>query len=177
MPAFPDLTDADIAGLQAWLESLCPPGAASGADLFAGNCADCHGADAGGAGAAPNVRCATRVADAVTIGRGAAMPSFPDLVTADVSAVIAYLDQLCTTYGRTGDALWAGNCSTCHGATAHGGRNGLGVAGPDVACTETGDYAEAVRFGGDGMPRFPALDPADVSAIVSFVRGTFCTGG
>jgi cytochrome c553 len=123
------------------------------------------------------VRCATRVADAVAVGRGAAMPSFPDLVTADASAVIAYLDRLCTTYGRTGDAPYAGDCSTCHGATARGGRNGLGVAAPEIACAETGDYAETVRSGGDGMPRFPALDDTDASAIAAFVRGAFCTGG
>ena len=77
---------------------------------------------------------------------------------------------------RSGGSLYAGNCSTCHGAPARGGRNGLGVSGPDIACTESADYQEKVRYGGDGMPPFPALTDPNVGAIMSYVRGDFCTG-
>jgi mono/diheme cytochrome c family protein len=174
MPPLPALSDAEIALIQSFLDGLCPPGTGGGAELYGANCAYCHGADANGASGAPSVRCATRVADAVEQGRGAAMPAFPQLATADVSAVTAYLDLLCTTYGRTGDELYAGNCATCHGATAHGGRNALGVSGPGIACASSGDYAETVRSGDDRMPAFPALTDTDVSAIVAYVRGQFC---
>jgi mono/diheme cytochrome c family protein len=176
MPAFPAMSEADVALVQGYLEGLCPPGTASGEDLYAGNCATCHGAEAGGAGDAPGIRCATRVVDAVQIGRGARMPSFPALVGVDIGSVDGFLAGLCVRYGRTGADLWAGNCSTCHGATANGGRNGLGVRGPEIQCTGAGDYREKVQQGEDGMPAFPALGPGDVDAIVSFVHGSYCPG-
>ena len=177
MPAFSNLSDADIGKIQDFLVGLCPATSVTGAELWAGNCAVCHGADAGGAGVAPNVRCATRVADAITVGRAAAMPAIPALQPVEIDRLVAWLDGECTAHGRTGADLYAGNCSTCHGATAHGGRNALGVPGSDIACTESGDFQEKVSSGGDGMPAFPALTPGDVSAIVDWVRGTFCSGG
>jgi mono/diheme cytochrome c family protein len=105
------------------------------------------------------------------------MPAFPALAATDVAVLDAWLDAQCAAHGRTGSDLWAGNCASCHGATAGGGRSGLGVRGPDVRCTETQDYAEKVRFGEEGMPAFPRLDAVDVTAIVGFVHGTFCAGG
>jgi mono/diheme cytochrome c family protein len=152
-------------------------GPRTGAQLWADECASCHGADAGGQGEAPNVRCATRVDDALGRGRGTAMPAFPELLGADLSALESWLDGLCTTYGRTGAALYAGNCATCHGPTARGGRNALGVAGPGIACEGGGDYQEKVANGDGRMPAFPALDRTDVDLIVSFAHAELCTGG
>jgi mono/diheme cytochrome c family protein len=177
MPAFPNLTDSDIATIQAFLLDLCPTTAVTGEELWASNCASCHGADAGGTTAAPSVRCATRVANAVRVGRGTKMPSFPSLADGDIALLESYLDGVCTATGRTGADLWAGNCGTCHGAQAQGGRNGLGVRGPDVACTGAGDFREAVREGEGGMPTFPALSTSDVDAISAFVHGAYCSGG
>jgi ubiquinol-cytochrome c reductase cytochrome c subunit len=148
-----------------------------GDDLYASNCATCHGPDAGGTSTAPSVRCATLVADAVTVGRGARMPAFPALAPLDVTSIDTWLDARCTAAGRTGSDLYAGNCASCHGATAHGGRNGLGQRGPEIQCTAANDYAEKIRFGEEGMPAFPRLDATDVTAIVAFVHGTFCPGG
>ncbi len=175
MPAFTAMSDAEIARVQGHLVGLCPPGSASGDDLYAGNCVSCHGADAGGDGDTVSIRCATRVGDAVQEGRGALMPSFPALASADLAAVTGFLDGLCTAHGRTGADLYAGNCATCHGATANGGRNGLGEPGPEIQCTGANDYQEKVQQGDDGMPAFPALSPGDVTAIVDFVHGAFCT--
>lgn len=109
--------------------------------------------------------------------RGESMPSFPTLAPSDVTALQSWLHGLCTASGRPGSDLYAGNCSTCHGTTAHGGQNGLGVHGPDIQCTSAGDYSETVRFGDDGMPAFPALGTGDITAIVEYVHGAFCTGG
>jgi mono/diheme cytochrome c family protein len=177
MPALPRMTDAEIARIQDFLDGLCPAGSAGGAELWTANCAHCHGADGGGTASAPNVRCATRVVDAVQRGRGAAMPAFPGLAGIDVGTLGSWLGLACAAYGRTGDALYAGNCASCHGATARGGRNGLGVRGPDIACTGSGDYHDAVQDGADAMPAFPALSSADVDAIVSWVHAEFCPGG
>jgi mono/diheme cytochrome c family protein len=177
MPAFTNLTGADVAKIQSFLDGLCPVAGVTGAELFASNCATCHGTDATGTGAAPSVRCATRTLDAMRIGRGAAMPSFAAISDPEIALVDAFLSDLCDQSGRPPADLFAGNCSTCHGATAAGGKSGLGVEGPDIRCTEAGDYTEKVRFGGDGMPSFPALGTSDVTAIVDFVRATLCAGG
>ena len=175
MPPF-TLSDEQIARIQGYLLELCPVGSA-GDELYASNCAGCHGVDAGGTSAAPSVRCATRVDDALAIGRGTRMPASPHVAAADVTSIAIFLDERCTALGRTGGDLYAGNCASCHGTTAAGGRNGLGVRGPDIRCTEAGDYSEKVRFGDDDMPAFPRLDPSDVTAIVGFVHGHFCPGG
>jgi len=175
MPPFA-MTDAEIGLVQAYLVGLCPVGSAGGADLFAGNCATCHGVDATGTATAPGVRCATRVADAVQYGRGERMPSFPALVPSEVTTLQGWLEGLCTASGRPAADLYAGNCSTCHGTTGHGGQNGLGVRGPDIQCTSAGDFSETVRFGDEGMPAFPALGTGDITAIVEYVHGSPCTG-
>jgi mono/diheme cytochrome c family protein len=177
MPAFSNLTDADVQKIQDFLGGLCPAATATGAELYASNCAACHGADATGTPGKPSVRCATRVFDAVRVGRGAAMPIVPGLSDAEVNRIQSHLGTLCDQHGRPGADLWAGNCGTCHGADAGGGRNGLGVRGPDIQCSGAGDYGEAVARGPDKMPAFPALSASDVSAMASYVRGSFCTGG
>ncbi len=176
MPAFPELTDAEITTIQARLVASCPITSVTGAEVYAGNCASCHGTDATGGTAAPGIRCATRVANAVRVGRGAAMPAMPDLATLEVGRLAEYLGTQCTAAGRPGAELWEGNCAGCHGAAAGGGRNGLGVEGPDVQCTGGNDYAEKVREGDDEMPPFPGLGAGDVDAIVAFVHGEYCTG-
>jgi mono/diheme cytochrome c family protein len=163
--------------LQQWLaSSFCPVGSATGDDLFASNCASCHGTAGAGTATAPNVRCATRVADAMQKGRGARMPGFPGVVASEVTSVQGYLTGVCDALGRPGPDLYAGNCSTCHGATAGGGQNGLGVHGPDVRCAESGDLSDSIRFGADAMPPFPALGASDVTAITAYVQGPLCTG-
>ena len=48
--------------------------AAAGINLYAGNCALCHGADARG-GIGPNIRCKTSIASPVRNGKGS-MPAF-----------------------------------------------------------------------------------------------------
>lgn len=174
MPAFPELTAADIQAIQARLRTSCPDGEATGEELFAGNCRSCHG-DAGmGSVAAPRVRCATRVANAIRVGRGPAMPAMPGLTDVDVRVIGAYLDDVCASAGRSGEDLWAGNCAGCHGATARGGRNGLGIAGPEVQCTGRQDFVEKIVEGDDEMPSFPTLDAADVDAIVDWVHDAHC---
>jgi mono/diheme cytochrome c family protein len=177
MPAFATMTDAEIGRMQDHLEDLCPPGAASGSDLWAGTCATCHGATGGGAGTNPSVRCATRVDDALTRGRGARMPAYPGLVAADRTALEVHMATLCIAAGRTAADLYGGNCASCHGATANGGTDGLGVHGPGIRCTGRNDYREKVAQGDDEMPAFPALGTPDVDAIVDWVHGAYCPGG
>ena len=178
MPAFAALSDADIASIQEFLNGLCPAGSASGADLFASNCAACHGADALGQLAAPDVRCtvSSRVLNAVRSGRGSVMPVFSNTALPDTDAakIVDYLAGLCS---GTSAERFASNCATCHGATAGGSRNANGVRGPNIRCTEAHDFLEKVRFGSDAMPPFPEFISSDVTAIATYVQTTFCPLG
>jgi mono/diheme cytochrome c family protein len=178
MPPFPDLSDAAIAGIQQYLDGLCEAGGASGSDVYAGTCARCHGADATGTVSGPNVRCATRVEDAVLYGRGQVMPSFAFGATR-LGALVTYLDALCTAAGATGGDLYAGNCASCHGATAAGGQNANGVRGEGIRCASANDLAEKIMFGEERMPAFPRLATnARVLAIASYLGAIGpCTGG
>ena len=178
MPAFPQLTDAQIALIQTYLQQLCGEGGRTGADLYAGNCATCHGIDARGTATAPNVRCRKSILAVVRSGRTTVMPAFPANVLADtdVSAILGYLSGLCTADPASQPAdLYLSNCASCHGDQAQGGRNAAGIHGSDIQCSSTGDFTDAVRNGEDKMPAFPELSTSDVTAIVAYVRG-FCTG-
>jgi mono/diheme cytochrome c family protein len=102
MPAFPNLTDSDIQALEQYLESLCPAGTASGADLYASNCASCHGATGGGGRNAagvrgPNVRCKDEHDFQEKVRNGDdEMPAFPDIDAAAVSRIVAYIRTFCS---------------------------------------------------------------------------------
>lgn len=181
MPAFDGLGDADVEAIGNYLAGLCPPGSAGGDELFASNCSHCHGDDAGGLPAPPGerrrpaVRCASApwITDAVTLGRNDAMPSFPALVAEDLDALTTFLDDMCAQAGRTGHDLYDGNCASCHGAAAGGGRSALGVVGPDVRCSSDEKLAERIADGEDEMPAFPELT-LDAATIGAYVRGSFC---
>ena len=85
MPPLPGLTDAEVDAVQAHLASLCAKRGRTVRDVYAANCATCHGRDgAGGRDArwieGPDIRC-TAPADftqAVVQGQGG-MPAFPEL--------------------------------------------------------------------------------------------------
>lgn len=175
MPAFTALADADIASIQSFLDGLCV--APTGLELFASNCATCHG-DAGSGGVGPNIQCtvASRVLDAVRRGRNGVMPAFSaaSLPADQLTLITNYLAMEC---GGNPAGLFASNCATCHGATAGGGRNANGVRGPNIRCTGTNDFLEKVRFGDEGMPRFPELSTTDINGIASYVNQTFCPLG
>jgi len=178
MPAFPQLTDAQITLVQTYLQQLCGAGGRTGADLYAGNCATCHGGDARGTATGPNVRCRKSILAVVRSGRTTVMPAFPAsaLADTDVSAILGYLSGLCAADPAAQPAdLYLSNCASCHGDQAQGGRNAAGVRGSDIQCAGTGDFTDAVRFGDGNMPAFPELSNADVTAIISYVRG-FCSG-
>src|SRR5262249_6973602 len=136
-----------------------------------------HGTDARGTSIGPNVRCAVDVAKTMRAGRPAAgMPPFlaSELSGADVDAVTAYVGGLCDAGGPARPAgLYLSDSARCHAAPAGGGVSADGVHGPNVRCTEAGDFAEAIHSGADSMPAFPTLGAADVDAIVSYVHG-FC---
>jgi len=177
MPAFSSsaLSDADIATIQTFLGGLC---VATGPNLFAANCASCHGATADGLAGWPSIQCAVSslVVNAVRNGRGnGMMPIFPSasLSNANVALISTYLGSLCS--GLPLDRFES-NCGTCHGTTAGGGQNANGVRGPNIRCAGS-NFPEAVRQGEDGMPTFPELTTAQVTAMGTYVDTNFCPLG
>jgi mono/diheme cytochrome c family protein len=155
------------------------PTPTTGPELYAANCASCHGADAAGLDGRPDLRCTvpTRITDAVRNGRGDAATGMPAFSTAQLTdgQLTLITDWLATLCSGSAADVYASNCAVCHGATAGGGRNADGVRGPDIRCTETGDVGEALSQGEGGMPRFPSL-VGSANELARFIRG-FCTGG
>jgi mono/diheme cytochrome c family protein len=108
MPAFPttDLPQDQLTLITDYLRSLC---SGSGADLYASNCASCHGPTAGGGRNAdgvfgPNVRC-SEGGDLGEAVRGGAegMPAFPSLAGSQLTKLGGYLRSLCSLGGGGGD--------------------------------------------------------------------------
>jgi mono/diheme cytochrome c family protein len=172
MPAFPDLSDADVDQLQGHLRALCPT--ADGRTLYTTQCARCHGPSGDGTRQAPPVTCATRLADALKRGRDTAMPKFSGVEEPEVAAMQTYLDARCTSRGRPADLVYAANCATCHGRTGAGGRNAMWSEGPDLRCTVHDDFVRAVEEGWGGMPGFPALPHATVDALFRRFHQSHC---
>jgi mono/diheme cytochrome c family protein len=170
--------------LEAWIALVVRPDCGGGGarptdgpGLYAAYCASCHGADAGGLDGRPAVRCSKQIADPVRRGRSGAagdMPPFPDFADAEIALVQGFLESLCPTDAASGADLFAGNCASCHGADAAGGRSGAGVRGPDVRCKDADAFQEKVSRGDDEMPAFPELPPAAIARIAAFVAG-LCT--
>jgi mono/diheme cytochrome c family protein len=101
MPAFPELTDAEIDLIQGFLDTLCPTESASGAELYAGNCASCHGDDAAGGTngsgvRGPDIRCqdADSFQEKVS-GGDDEMPAFPGLPAAAIARIADFVGGLC----------------------------------------------------------------------------------
>jgi mono/diheme cytochrome c family protein len=95
--------------------------------------------------------------------------STADLSAADLDRIAAYLRTQCS--GKPKD-IYASNCATCHGPTGGGG-----VGGPNIRCSEAGEFGSALRSGEDGMPVFRTFTSAQVSGLSSYVHGWCALGG
>jgi mono/diheme cytochrome c family protein len=172
MPALLALSDPEIAKIQGHLRGLCAPDSATGAELFAANCAACHGTSGAGDSGRPDVRCTvpSRLHNALYYGRGfpvTRMPGFTAVLTAtEESRIAGWLAPQCS---NTGSALFASNCATCHGATGQGGRNADTVAGPAIRGASSSEVFDAVVDGYGGMPAIPDLTTPQINAIVGFL--------
>jgi mono/diheme cytochrome c family protein len=175
---------AEQRALETWVSLVVQPSCGGGggggdhptdgAGLWGAFCASCHGVDARGTDVYPDVHCSKQILDPVRSGRSGAagdMPSFPELTDAEVALVQGFLESLCPLDAASGAELYAGNCASCHGTDAAGGRNGSGVAGPDIRCKGAGDVREKVREGDGDMPAFPELSDGAIARIADFVDG------
>jgi glucose dehydrogenase/cytochrome c5 len=68
-----------------------------------------------------------------------------------------------------GEEVFAENCSTCHGATGHGGNGGPDLRTMPLAKTEAGAI-EQVTNGGGGMPAFKgSLSEEEIADVAAYV--------
>jgi mono/diheme cytochrome c family protein len=105
MPPFPpgQLSSAELASIESWLKSQCAadPADTWSADLYASNCARCHGADGAGTSnvsglQGPEVRCRSReLLLSEMSGAEGGMPDFSDLSDAQAQAITTYTRGLC----------------------------------------------------------------------------------
>lgn len=92
MPAFPNLTDAQIGSLEAWLQTV--PFERTGRNLYIRYCQACHGGNARGTTRGNNIkRELDEIYEAVRRGKRN-MPAFPQLSTADVTLIRNYISSL-----------------------------------------------------------------------------------
>jgi mono/diheme cytochrome c family protein len=73
-----------------------------------------------------------------------------------------------TTEGAEGSAIYAAQCSSCHGASGEGG--GAGPALQTRTDLEVSAIEEQVRQGGNGMPAFEGtLSDQEITAVSQYV--------
>ncbi|MCB9523181.1 MAG: c-type cytochrome [Myxococcales bacterium] len=198
MPPFPQLTQADVLDIERFLSDApaagggagpAPGGALSARDLFAFQCAGCHGEQGEGAALGPQIR--SPVAGYATwvirngregVGFGSPMPGYDAQVLPD-----AQLSELLTWLGgfpkpRDGAGLYGRFCANCHGVGGRGGPVGASLRGEGY-----GDFLETVREGEGGrrygsrrdyMPAWTRaqLTDAEVQAIYGYVNGGAASG-
>ncbi len=135
-----------------------------GQALFTQFCASCHGADGSGGGVySDSIRNQSDMRDIVQNGDGA-MPGFPNLSSADVLSIEAFLNgtEMSTGGGAggTGDP-YARLCSGCHGASGEGT-----PLGPQIQSPVYG-YADWVTRNGRSGVGFSGAMPAYDRQVLS----------
>ena len=77
---------------------------------------------------------------------------------------------------EAGTVVFSENCSTCHGATGHGGNGGPDLTTMPLAQTEAGAI-EQVTNGGGGMPAFSGtLSEEEIENVAAYVAQDITEG-
>jgi ubiquinol-cytochrome c reductase cytochrome c subunit len=163
-----------------------------GFDLFAANCASCHGPEAEGTGQAPSLQGVGPAAVDFMLSTGR-MPlsdptqqpvrNVPKFTPEEIAAIVAYVQSLAPggpeiptvdpeagTLSR-GREVYAANCLACHGAGGQGAAVGGGAVAPALNAATPVQVAEAVRIGPGVMPPFgpEVVDQEDLDSLVAYV--------
>ena len=65
---------------------------------------------------------------------------------------------------ETGEEIYSGNCSGCHGANAEGGN------GPELVGVDLAHFVHVIQDGSGSMPAFPDLTDQDIADIYGYVQ-------
>ncbi len=186
MPGFAELLDdAQADALVGFILDLATPSGVeateAGADLYAQQCAACHGADGRG-GLGPSLRTILltgRELRAAIREGNATMPAFGhtlDDAAIDLAAEFVEWLKQADVVGvplRGGSVIYRQDCSACHGERGEGG------IGPELSDTDLSvNEIVAQVYGGhaEGMPAFAgALDGRQVRDVAHFIK-TFVSG-
>jgi mono/diheme cytochrome c family protein len=169
-----------------------PPSPLAGKDLYAQNCAPCHGATGEGDGpsapglsvppsafADPNTVSGKSLVELFNITKNGnmqrMMPPWKNrLDDTQIWDAVAYAWTLHTTSAQVevGKAVYEANCASCHGADGSGASNGPSLA--DFAATSAvsqAAWAQSVASGKGNMPAFGSkLSAAEQAAALEYAR-------
>ena len=186
MPAFGlTLSEEQLAALESFLAQALedpPPPTKTGEDLYAADCAGCHGANLeGGSGPALDTTGLSEADISAIVAEGqGGMQGFGGTYSADdLNAVAAYVIASATPASeppeeapdapengsRVAADLYADNCRTCHGPSGEGG------AGPTLLglTSSEAELTSVIADGRGSMPGFGgAFSESEMSAMVSF---------
>jgi ubiquinol-cytochrome c reductase cytochrome c subunit len=163
-----------------------------GEQLYAGNCARCHGPEGRGLGSlGPSLRGVGALAADFYLDTGYMPLDDPDeqprrrrveFSERELDALVAYVaslgdgPEIPEPHPEDGDlaeglALFTGHCAGCHQVVAEGGYVTDAVAPPLDDATPV-QVAEAVRIGPYFMPRFSeqAISDSELDSIVAYVE-------
>lgn len=150
-----------------------------GAALFTDNCSRCHGPDASG-GVGPALKTSTltsaEMVPVIANGRGA-MPHFSEILSsADIDAVVAYVEETqeaardgggIAPDAALGREIYVADCSTCHGPAGEGG---IGPSLANSRLTTNEIISQVVGGHPEGMPGFEGvLDAVQVQEVARYV--------
>ena len=184
MPAQSGLASAEVGAIWDYVTGSVPttttttqPGAtttttqaASGATVWAQNCAACHGANGGDI--VPTSRTRSQLTSIVNNGQGS-MPGYAWLGSTQVDNVVDYLlspsgppttvpgATTTTTAPRSGPAVYAASCALCHGADG-GNLRGHALTLSQISSTTTNGVGSMSGFSG-------RLSSAEISQVSQYV--------
>jgi ubiquinol-cytochrome c reductase cytochrome c subunit len=175
-------------------DSVPPSTIAQGKNLFAQNCATCHGMEAQGTDQAPSLIGVGAAAVNFQVGTGR-MPGknfSPEnqrgpvkFSQEQIDALAAYVESLgggpqvpsdaqVSPHGADlalGQSLFITNCAQCHNFAGAGGALTNGKSAPALTQATPRQIYEAMLTGPEAMPEFPdsTVTPAEKRAIIAYV--------
>lgn len=168
-----------------------PPAApVAGAELFATQCASCHGDDGGGRiDRGPDIRDEGEAAVDFVLRTGRMPMADPAMQTrrgpvrfdeSEIEALVAYVGALGDGPAipdvdpargdvAAGSRLYRINCAACHVASGAGAAIGGGRNAPSLMLASPTEVGEAILVGPGAMPVFDTFEPSDVDDVAAYV--------
>jgi ubiquinol-cytochrome c reductase cytochrome c subunit len=162
-----------------------------GADLFATQCASCHGdGGLGVIGRGPAIRDEGRAAVDFVLRTGRMPMADPDMqaqrgpvryTEAQIVSLVDYVGGLgdgpdipvvdvTTADVSNGGDLYRLNCAACHVASGAGAAIGGGRNAPSLMAASPTEIGEAIIVGPGAMPAFDSFRPQDIDDVAAYIR-------